>query len=118
MRTFGGFISNGQLTYGEVCDDAVHVLRKPYWLGIEFTGAILPLGDLRSLCRRASKIIAWVSITQIILGMQRTPLGTPLIGSLRPPLSPHGVTIEIASRSIKPISKWNWASCSGRRRRM
>lgn len=99
MRTFGGFISSGERVYGEVRGDSVHVLRKPYWLGIEFTGAILPLGDLQiDLPVAPSKIIAvGLNYADHIKEMQRTPLGTPLIWFKAPSsLLPHGSTIEIA----------------------
>lgn len=99
MRTFGGFRSNEGFFYGEVRGDSVHVLRKPYWLGIEFTGAVLPLGDLQiGLPVAPSKIIAvGLNYADHIKEMQRTPLGTPLIWFKAPSsLLPHGGTIEIA----------------------
>ena len=99
MRTFGGFISNGELVYGEVRGDSVHLLRKPYWLGIEFTGAVVPLGDLQiDLPVAPSKIIAvGLNYADHIKEMQRTPLGTPLIWFKAPSsLLPQGGTIEIA----------------------
>ena len=46
MRTFGGFLSRGALLYGELRDEAVHVLTKPYWLGLEFSGAVIPLSEV------------------------------------------------------------------------
>ena len=99
MRTFGGFISNGDLIYGEVRGNSVHLLRKPYWLGIEFTGAVVPLGDLQiDLPVAPSKIIAvGLNYADHIKEMQRTPLGTPLIWFKAPSsLLPHGGTIKIA----------------------
>jgi 2-keto-4-pentenoate hydratase/2-oxohepta-3-ene-1,7-dioic acid hydratase in catechol pathway len=99
MRTFGGFISSGQRVYGEVRDDAVHLLARPYWLGLEFTGAIIPLADLQiDLPVAPSKIIAvGLNYADHIKEMQRTPLGTPLIWFKAPSsLLPHGGTIEIA----------------------
>ena len=47
MRAFGGFLFNGERVYGEVRGDEVHLLAKPYWLGLDFTGATVPLGDLQ-----------------------------------------------------------------------
>ena len=47
MRTYGGFISNGALLYGELRDDAVHVLTQPYWLGLAFNGKVIPLRDVQ-----------------------------------------------------------------------
>jgi 2-keto-4-pentenoate hydratase/2-oxohepta-3-ene-1,7-dioic acid hydratase in catechol pathway len=99
MQTFGGFISNGALLYGELRDDAVHVLARPYWLGIEFTGTVIPLRDLQiGLPVAPSKIIAvGLNYADHIKEMQRTPLGTPLIWFKAPTsLLAHGGTIEIA----------------------
>jgi len=99
MRTFGGFISSGEFFYGEVRGDSVHLLKKPYWLGIEFEGSTLPLGDLRIGRPVApSKVIAvGLNYADHIKEMQRTPLGTPLIWFKAPSsLLPHGGTIEIA----------------------
>ena len=99
MPTFGGFISNGQLVYGEVRDEAVHVLAKPYWLGLEFTGAVIPLRELQVTVPVApSKLIAvGLNYADHIAEMKRTPLGTPLIWFKAPTsLLPHEGTIEIA----------------------
>jgi 2-keto-4-pentenoate hydratase/2-oxohepta-3-ene-1,7-dioic acid hydratase in catechol pathway len=99
MQTFGGFRSKEKLFYGEVRGDSVHVLTKPYWLGIELEGSVLPLSDLRiDLPVAPSKIIAvGLNYADHIKEMQRTPLGTPLIWFKAPSsLLPHGGTIEIA----------------------
>lgn len=99
MRTFGGFISNGQLVYGEVRDQAVHLLAKPFWLGLEFTGATLPLRELQITVPVApGKLIAvGLNYADHIAEMKRTPLGTPLIWFKAPTsLLPHEGTIEIA----------------------
>jgi 2-keto-4-pentenoate hydratase/2-oxohepta-3-ene-1,7-dioic acid hydratase in catechol pathway len=99
MRTFGGFISNGEFFYGEVRGDSVHVLKKPYWLGVEFEGSALLLGDLRiDLPVAPSKVIAvGLNYADHIKEMQRTPLGTPLIWFKAPSsLLAHRGTIEIA----------------------
>jgi len=99
MRTFGGFKSGDEFFYGELRDDSVHVLRKPYWLGVDYEGSVLPLGDLRiHLPVAPSKIIAvGLNYADHIKEMQRTPLGTPLIWFKAPSsLLPHGGTIEIA----------------------
>ena len=99
MRTFGGFISNGQLLYGEVRDDAVHILAQPYWLGPDFTGAVIPLRDLQIAVPVApSKLMAvGLNYADHIAEMKRTPLGTPLIWFKAPTsLLPHEGTIEIA----------------------
>ena len=99
MRTFGGFrLEHGQF-YGEVRSDVVHVLKKPYWLGVEFEGRVLPLSDLQiDLPVAPSKVIALgLNYADHIKEMQRTPLGTPLIWFKAPSsLLPHGGTIEIA----------------------
>jgi 2-keto-4-pentenoate hydratase/2-oxohepta-3-ene-1,7-dioic acid hydratase in catechol pathway len=99
MRTFGGFISRGQLIYGEVRDEAVHVLAQPYWLGLEFTGAEIPLGELQITVPVApSKLMAvGLNYADHIAEMKRTPLGTPLIWFKAPTsLLRHEGTIEIA----------------------
>jgi 2-keto-4-pentenoate hydratase/2-oxohepta-3-ene-1,7-dioic acid hydratase in catechol pathway len=99
MRTFGGFISNDEFFYGEVRGDSVHVLKKPYWLGVEFEGSAFPLGDLQiDLPVAPSKLIAvGLNYADHIKEMQRTPLGTPLIWFKAPSsLLAHGGTIEIA----------------------
>jgi 2-keto-4-pentenoate hydratase/2-oxohepta-3-ene-1,7-dioic acid hydratase in catechol pathway len=99
MRTFGGFIASGDLVYGEVHGDAVHVLTQPYWLGIEFTGAVIPMRDLQIAVPVApSKLIAvGLNYSEHIKEMQRTELGTPLLWLKAPTsLLPHEGTIEIA----------------------
>ena len=99
MRIFGGFRSSGEFFYGEVRGNSVHVLRKPYWLGIEFEGSALLLGDLQiDLPVAPSKVIAvGLNYADHIKEMQRTPLGTPLIWFKAPSsLLAQGGTIEIA----------------------
>jgi 2-keto-4-pentenoate hydratase/2-oxohepta-3-ene-1,7-dioic acid hydratase in catechol pathway len=99
MRTFGGFISNGQLVYGEVRDEAVHILANPYWLGLEFTGAVIPLRELQIAVPVApSKLMAvGLNYADHIAEMKRTPLGTPLIWfKASTSLLAHEGTIEIA----------------------
>jgi len=99
MRVFGGFRSGGRFFYGEVRGNAVHVLKKPYWLGIEPEDSTLVLGDLQvDLPVAPSKIIAvGLNYADHIKEMQRTPLGTPLIWFKAPSsLLAHGGTIEIA----------------------
>jgi 2-keto-4-pentenoate hydratase/2-oxohepta-3-ene-1,7-dioic acid hydratase in catechol pathway len=99
MRTFGGFRSGDEFFYGEVRGDSAHVLKKPYWLGIEPEGRVLPLADLQiDLPVAPGKVIAvGLNYADHIKEMQRTPLGTPLIWFKAPSsLLPHGGTIEIA----------------------
>jgi 2-keto-4-pentenoate hydratase/2-oxohepta-3-ene-1,7-dioic acid hydratase in catechol pathway len=99
MRTFGGFISSGSLIHGEVRGDSVHVLTKPYWLGLEFEGAVLPLSDVHiDLPVSPGKIIAvGLNYADHIAEMKRTPLGSPLIWFKAPTsLLPHNGKIEIA----------------------
>ena len=99
MRTFGGFISNGERVYGEVRGDEVHLLSKPYWLGLEFTGATSSLRDLQiDVPVAPSKLMAvGLNYADHIAEMKRTPLGTPLIWFKAPTsLLPHEGTIEIA----------------------
>ena len=118
MRTFGGFRSNDRQFYGEVRGESVHLLTKPYWLGLEFDGAVLPLRDLQiDLPVAPSKIIAvGLNYADHIAEMKRTPLGTPLIWFKAPTsLLPHDGTIEIAFPNIKPISRSSSGSSSGKR---
>jgi 2-keto-4-pentenoate hydratase/2-oxohepta-3-ene-1,7-dioic acid hydratase in catechol pathway len=99
MRTFGGFISNGQRVYGEVRGNDVHLLSKPYWLGLDFTGATAPLPELQiDVPVAPSKLMAvGLNYADHIAEMKRTPLGTPLIWFKAPTsLLPHEGTIEIA----------------------
>jgi 2-keto-4-pentenoate hydratase/2-oxohepta-3-ene-1,7-dioic acid hydratase in catechol pathway len=99
MRTFGGFRFEHRQFYGEVRGDSVHVLTKPYWLGVKFEGSELPLSDLGiDLPVAPGKIIAvGLNYADHIKEMQRTPLGTPLIWFKAPSsLLSHGGTIEIA----------------------
>jgi 2-keto-4-pentenoate hydratase/2-oxohepta-3-ene-1,7-dioic acid hydratase in catechol pathway len=99
MRTFGGFISNDEFFYGEVRGGSVHVLKKPYWLGVEFEGSVLQLGDVQiGVPVAPSKLIAvGLNYADHIKEMQRTPLGTPLIWFKAPSsLLAHRGTIEIA----------------------
>lgn len=99
MGTFGGFVSNGALVYGEVRGESVHMLARPYWLGLELSGEVIPLRDLQiGIPVAPGKIIAvGLNYADHIKEMQRTPLGTPLIWfKATTSLLPHGGTIEIA----------------------
>lgn len=99
MRTFGGFKHDGQTVYGEVRDNDVHLLRQPYWLGLEFTGEIILLSALEiDLPVAPSKLIAvGLNYADHIAEMKRTPLGTPLIWFKAPTsLLRHEAAIEIA----------------------
>src|ERR1043165_8098580 len=99
MRTFGGFKCGGEFVYGEVRGDDVHLLAKPYWLGLDFTGAVVPLRELQiGVPVAPSKLIAvGLNYADHIAEMKRTPLGTPLIWFKAPTsLLPHEGTIEIA----------------------
>jgi len=96
---FGGFNSNGQIVYGEVRGDDVHLLSKPYWLGLNFTGGVVPLRNLQiGVPVAPSKLMAvGLNYADHIAEMKRTPLGTPLIWFKAPTsLLPHEGTIEIA----------------------
>lgn len=99
MRTFGGFRRDGEIFYGEVRGDEVHVLAKAYWLGVEPTGEVRNLADLViDLPVAPSKLIAvGLNYADHIAEMKRTPLGTPLIWFKAPTsLLPHNGEIEIA----------------------
>src|SRR3954452_24723690 len=99
MRTFGGFRQDGELVYGEVRGEDVHLLTKPYWLGLDFTGATVSLTAVQVEVPVApSKLMAvGLNYADHIAEMKRTPLGTPLIWFKAPSsLLPHEGTIEIA----------------------
>ncbi len=99
MRTFGGFKLGEKFFYGEVIGDEVHILKNPYWIGIEPTGETtkLSLVDV-DLAVAPSKLIAvGLNYADHIAEMKRTPLGTPLIWFKAPSsLLPHNGQIEIA----------------------
>src|SRR3954452_6023734 len=99
MRTFGGFRQDGELVYGEVRGEDVHLLTKPYWLGLDFTGAAVPLSELQiDVPVAPSKLMAvGLNYADHIAEMKRTPLGTPLIWFKAPTsLLPHEGLFEIA----------------------
>lgn len=99
MRSFGGFKSKGTLVYGELRGDSVHILTKPYWLGVEFSGETIPVAELQiHLPVAPGKLMAvGLNYADHIAEMKRTPLGTPLIWFKAPTsLLPHGGIIEIA----------------------
>ena len=92
MRTFGGFKTDDAWVYGELRGDQVHVLKKPFWLGLEFDDAVLPLHDLKiDVPVAPGKVIAvGLNYSEHIKEMQRTELGTPLIWLKAPTsLLPH-----------------------------
>ena len=99
MRTFGGFKSGNRFFYGEVIGDEVHVLRNPFWLGIEPSGENLSRHGLEiGIPVAPSKLIAvGLNYADHIAEMKRTPLGTPLIWLKAPTsLLAHEREIEIA----------------------
>jgi 2-keto-4-pentenoate hydratase/2-oxohepta-3-ene-1,7-dioic acid hydratase in catechol pathway len=99
MRTFGGFKSDNEFFYGEVIGQGVHLLRQPYWLGIQSSGVVRPLADVEiDIPVAPSKLIAvGLNYAEHIAEMKRTPLGTPLIWFKAPSsLLRHHGTIEIA----------------------
>ena len=99
MRTFGGFRRNGELVFGEVRGEEVHLLARPYWLGLDFSGDAVPLSELQiDVPVAPSKLMAvGLNYADHIAEMKRTPLGTPLIWFKAPTsLLPHEGTIEIA----------------------
>jgi 2-keto-4-pentenoate hydratase/2-oxohepta-3-ene-1,7-dioic acid hydratase in catechol pathway len=99
MRIFGGFRKRDRFFYGEVRDNDVHVLARPYWVEIEPTGTVFKLPDvIVDIPVAPSKIIAvGLNYADHIKEMARTPLGTPLIWFKAPSsLLPQGGTIEIA----------------------
>jgi 2-keto-4-pentenoate hydratase/2-oxohepta-3-ene-1,7-dioic acid hydratase in catechol pathway len=99
MRTFGGFKSGSKFFYGEVREDDVHVLARPYWIDIEPIGEVVKLADVDiDLPVAPSKLIAvGLNYADHIAEMKRTPLSSPLIWFKAPSsLLPHNGTIEIA----------------------
>src|SRR5436305_1998679 len=99
MRTFGGFNRNDATVYGELRGDEVHLLSKPYWLGPDFTGEVIPFRDLQiALPVAPSKLMAvGLNYADHIAEMKRTPLGTPLIWFKAPTsVLPDNGAIEIA----------------------
>jgi 2-keto-4-pentenoate hydratase/2-oxohepta-3-ene-1,7-dioic acid hydratase in catechol pathway len=99
MRTFGRFLSRGSIVHVEVRGGSVHVLTKPYWLGLEFSGDVLSVDELQiDVPVAPGKLVAvGLNYADHIAEMKRTPLGTPLIWFKAPTsLLPHGGTIEIA----------------------
>ena len=99
MRIFGGFRFGEEFLYGEVRGAEVHMLTKPYWLDLDFTGATIPLRELQiDVPVAPSKLLAvGLNYADHIAEMKRTPLGTPLIWFKAPTsLLPHEGAIEIA----------------------
>ncbi|MEY2528454.1 MAG: hypothetical protein QOJ05_544, partial [Verrucomicrobiota bacterium] len=98
MRSFGGFKRDSEIVYGEVRAEEVHLLAKPFWLALDFTGEVVPLRDLQiDVPVVPGKLIAvGLNYADHIAEMKRTPLGTPLIWFKAPTsLLPHEGTIEI-----------------------
>ncbi|MBA2436583.1 MAG: fumarylacetoacetate hydrolase family protein [Verrucomicrobiota bacterium] len=99
MRTFGGFLSHGARVYGEVRGDEIHLLTRPFWLGLDFSGEKRSLGELTlDLPVAPSKVIAvGLNYSDHIKEMQRSEIGSPLIWFKAPSsLLPHECTIQIA----------------------
>lgn len=99
MRTFGGFNSGDGFFYGELRGNELHVLKNPFWIDIEPTGARAGLEAAEiALPVAPSKLIAvGLNYADHIAEMKRTPLGTPLIWFKAPTsLLPQNGTIEIA----------------------
>jgi 2-keto-4-pentenoate hydratase/2-oxohepta-3-ene-1,7-dioic acid hydratase in catechol pathway len=99
MRTFGGFRSGDKFFYGEVVNDEVQALTRPYWIDIHPTGDVFKITEVDvDLPVAPSKLIAvGLNYADHIKEMARTPLGTPLIWFKAPSsLLPHNGAIEIA----------------------
>ncbi|MBA3608484.1 MAG: fumarylacetoacetate hydrolase family protein [Chthoniobacterales bacterium] len=117
MRTFGGFLSDGALVYGEVRGEEVHLLQGPFWLGLEFSGETRSLGELTvALPVAPSKVIAvGLNYRDHIKEMQRSEIGSPLIWFKAPSsLLPHEGTIEIAHPAHKTDFETELAIVIGR----
>jgi len=99
MRTFGGFKSDNEFLFGEVRGDEVHRLSQPYWIDVQPTGEVLPLGNLQiDIPVAPSKLIAvGLNYADHIAEMKRTEIGAPLIWFKAPSsLLPDRGVIEIA----------------------
>ena len=99
MRIFGSFRFGDRFFWGELRGESVHVLAKPYWLGVNPTGEVLLCADLQiDVPIAPSKLVAvGLNYSDHIAEMKRTPLGTPLIWFKAPSsLLPHNGTIEVA----------------------
>src|SRR5437764_10276617 len=99
MRTFGCFSSAGKTAYGELRGNQVHLLARPFWLGLQETGEKHALAEFQiGVPVAPSKLMAvGLNYADHIAEMKRTPLGTPLIWFKAPTsLLPHEGTIEIA----------------------
>jgi 2-keto-4-pentenoate hydratase/2-oxohepta-3-ene-1,7-dioic acid hydratase in catechol pathway len=99
MRVFGRFRSGEELFFGEIVDASVHILQKPYWLGVERAHDVRPLPEVQiDVPVAPSKLIAvGLNYAEHIAEMKRTPLGTPLIWFKAPSsLLAHERSIEIA----------------------
>jgi len=99
VKTFGGFGSDNKFFYGELRGDEVHRLSQPYWIEVQPTGEILPLGNVQiDIPVAPSKLIAvGLNYADHIAEMKRTEIGAPLIWFKAPSsLLPHNGVIEIA----------------------
>src|SRR4051812_36927473 len=99
MRAFGAFKSGERSFFGEVLDNEIHVLSRPFWVALEPTGEKTSRNDVEiGVPVTPSKVIAvGLNYAEHIAEMKRTPLGTPLIWFKAPSsLLPHRHEIEIA----------------------
>src|ERR1044071_5783110 len=118
MRTFGGFKSDNEFLFGEVRGDEVHRLSQPYWIDVQPTGEVLPLGNLQiDIPVAPSKLIAvGLNYADHIAEMKRTEIGAPLIWFKAPSsLLPHHGVIEIAFPEHKTDLKTELAVVIGAR---
>lgn len=96
---FGRFRSGGEVFYGEVISDEVHMLKGPYWVEIEPAGTVtkLDLVEIEVPVAPSKLIAVGLNYADHIAEMKRTPLGTPLIWFKAPSsLLAHRGTIEVA----------------------
>lgn len=99
MRSFGRFLVDGSPHYGEVRGEEMHLLRQPFWFGLNFSGETRSLGKVAvDVPVAPSKVIAvGLNYREHIREMQRTEIGSPLVWFKAPSsLLPHEGTIEIA----------------------
>ena len=123
MRTFGAFWkTDGTQVYGEVQGEKVHVLKQPFWLGLEPSGENLNRHDLEIAVPVApSKLIAvGLNYADHIAEMKRTPLGdaADLVQGSRLPFSRTKERSRSRSPNTRLISKPNLPLSSARPRKM
>jgi 2-keto-4-pentenoate hydratase/2-oxohepta-3-ene-1,7-dioic acid hydratase in catechol pathway len=118
MRSFGCFLVDGSPRYGEARGGEVHLLRQPFWLGLDFSGETCSLGKavLQAPVAPSKVIAVGLNYRAHIQEMQRTEIGSPLIWFKAPSsLLPDDGTIELAFPEHKTDFEVELAVVIGRR---